>query len=280
MTGLALEQDALVFKDVVKRFGTGGIMPPLPWRRGKSKTVVAVDGVSLRVGRGQIFGIVGSNGCGKSTLVRIVATLLLQDEGTVTVFGHDVLKEAGAVKRLISRVSVEPSFFKKLSATENLLFTAQTYGMGRREATRSMLEILARLGIEEDRARRPLEQMSRGMQQKVAIARAFMTSPVLLLLDEPTTGLDPGSKQDVQRFIREVRDTHDATVLLMSHDMAETANLCDVIAIMSNGKLIAEGSLESILAGGGNGRAAKDLEEAFLKITGHGLEAEEKADNP
>ena len=267
----------LMLKDITKRFG-GGFSLPFLKGRSKPESTLAVDGVDLTIERGQIYGIVGSNGCGKSTLVRIVATLLLPDGGEAKVFGRDVVHEAHAVKRLISRVSVEPSFFKKLSPMENLVFTAQTYGMRRSAATAKILEILDRLSIDAKRAHRPLEQMSRGMQQKVAIARAFMTAPVLLLLDEPTTGLDPGSKIDVQRFVNEVRDTHDATVLLMSHDMDETASLCDSVAIMSEGKLVANGPLASVLEQAGNGQPAPDLETAFLRLTGHQIADEERVE--
>ncbi|MCY4108509.1 MAG: ATP-binding cassette domain-containing protein, partial [Chloroflexi bacterium] len=148
----------------------------------------------------------------------------------------------------------------------------------RSAATAKIIDILDRLSIDGKRARRPLEQMSRGMQQKVAIARAFMTSPILLLLDEPTTGLDPGSKIDVQQFINEVKETHDATVLLMSHDMDETASLCDSVAIMSEGKLVAKGALASVLEQAGNGRPAPDLETAFLRLTGHQIADEERVE--
>ncbi len=126
-----------------------------------------------------------------------------------------------AVKRLINRVSVDAAFFKKLSPMENLLFAARLYGLDAAGARRSAVEILGRLGIGEKRVGRPIEQMSRGMQQKVAIARALLTSPSLLLLDEPTTGLDPRSKLDVQTFIEELRLTHDASIVLTTHDLTE-----------------------------------------------------------
>lgn len=275
MTQESHQEVPLMLKNITKRFG-GGFSLHFLKRRSKPEATLAVDGINLTIERGQIYGIVGSNGCGKSTLVRMISTLLLPDGGEAKVFGRDVVHEAHAVKRMISRVSVEPSFFKKLSPMENLIFTAQTYGMRRSVAAPKILDILDRLSIDSKRAHRPLEQMSRGMQQKVAIARAFMTSPVLLLLDEPTTGLDPGSKIDVQRFINEVRDTHDATVLLMSHDMDETSNLCDFVAIMSEGKLVADGALASILAQAGNGLPATDLETAFLRLTGHQIADEER----
>ena len=145
-----------------------------------------------------------------------------------------------AVKRLINRVSVDAAFFKKLSPMENLLFAARLYGLDGETAKRDALAILARLGISEKRVGRPIEQMSRGMQQKVAIARALLTSPTLLLLDEPTTGLDPRSKLDVQTFIEELRETHDATIVLTTHDLAEAERLCGRITILNDGRVVAE----------------------------------------
>ena len=153
---------------------------------------------------GTIHGILGANGSGKSTLIRLISGLLTLDEGRVEVFGHDIERDELAVKRLINRVSVDAAFFKKLSPMENLLFAARLYGLDAGRARREATAILARLGIAESRLGRPVEQMSRGMQQKVAIARALLTSPTLLLLDEPTTGLDPRSKLDVQAFVEEV----------------------------------------------------------------------------
>src|SRR3972149_4787982 len=170
---------------------------------------VAVDRVSLDIRRGEIFGVLGPNGSGKSTLIRLIATLLIPDGGRITVFGHDVLEEARVVQALINRVSVEASFFKKLSPMENLMYGARLYGVDPAYARRKVVEILTRLGLENRSISSSMEDMSRGMQQKVAIARAFLTAPVLLLLDEPTTGLDPHSKRAVQHFVREIRDHHD-----------------------------------------------------------------------
>ena len=186
---------ALNIEHLSKRFAVGG--------RKKRKTVVAVNDVSLRIERGEIYGVLGANGSGKSTLIRLVSTLLTVEHGRVEVFGHDITRDEMAVKRLINRVSVDAAFFKKLSPAENLIYAARLYGLDAGFARREIVRILGRLGIAESRLGRPLEQMSRGMQQKVAIARAFLTSPVLLLLDEPTTGLDPRSKIEVQEFVEE-----------------------------------------------------------------------------
>lgn len=249
-----------------------------PWKRnGNSrKVVVAVDAISLRVRRGEVFGILGPNGSGKSTLVRCISTLLVPDRGTILVFGHDVSQEEMAVKRLINRVSVEASFFKKLTPMENLLYGARLYGVGAKDARVRAEEILTRLGLKKDAIYRPMEEMSRGMQQKVAAARAFLTQPILLLLDEPTTGLDPRSKREVQAFLRELRDTHDATILLTTHDMQEAEALCDRIAILDEGRIVALDTPAGLKARvpGSNGHEPT-LEDVFMELTGKKLVEDE-----
>ncbi|HIE39464.1 MAG TPA: ABC transporter ATP-binding protein [Anaerolineales bacterium] len=264
---------ALEVTDVTKRFvKSEGLR--WPWKRdGNSrKPVVAVDRVSFQVRRGEIFGILGPNGSGKSTLVRCIATLLLPDEGTIAVFGHDVLREEMAVKRLINRVSVEASFFKKLTPMENLLYGARLYGLEVRAARERILEILARLGLKREDAFRPMEEMSRGMQQKVAIARAFLTQPILLLLDEPTTGLDPRSKREVQTFVVELRNVHDATILLTTHDMQEADALCDRVAVLDEGRIVALDTPTGLKArvARANGHEVT-LEDVFMELTGKRL---------
>jgi ABC-2 type transport system ATP-binding protein len=153
--------------------------------RGRKKWVHAVDHVSFDVKRGEIFGILGPNGSGKSTLIRLISTLLLPDKGTITVFGKDLSIHHREVRRWMNRVSVEASFFKKLSAVENLRYAARLYGLPVDEAQEQALGILSRLGISRNKAFSPLETHSRGMQQKVDIARALMTSPVPGIDDLP-----------------------------------------------------------------------------------------------
>ncbi len=268
---------ALDVRGLTKRFTKGGSFH-WPWRRNTDgrKPIVAVDHVTFQVRRGEVFGILGPNGSGKSTLVRCIATLLIPDEGTITVFGHDVLREEMAVKRLINRVSVEASFFKKLTPMENLLYGARLYGLGAKEARRRILEILTRLGLKREDAFRPMEEMSRGMQQKVAIARAFLTQPILLLLDEPTTGLDPRSKREVQAFVRELRETHDATILLTTHDMQEADVLCDRVAILDEGRIVALDTPEGLKAQVARANGGEvTLEDVFMELTGKRLREEE-----
>ena len=282
------EHDALRIEHVSKRFAKdGGSRVFARFRREprarKQRVIRAVDDVTLRVRRREILGVLGSNGSGKSTLIRLISTLLLPDEGSVQVFGHDVVREERAVQRLINRVSVEAAFFRKLSPMENLLYSARLYGVPGGEAKREIRAILGRLGIKPDRIAQPLENMSRGMQQKVAIARAFLTAPILLLLDEPTTGLDPRSKQDVQALVRELRDTHDATILLTTHDMDEADALCDRVAIIDGGRIVALDTPDGLKAICGEelglGRPAT-LTEVFMAHTGRDWEADEAEDEP
>jgi ABC-2 type transport system ATP-binding protein len=251
------------------------------FRRGSVKEVRAVDDVSFDVHRNEILGILGANGSGKSTLIRMLSTLLIPDEGRITVFGYDVRKDEAEIKRLINRVSVEASFFKKLSPWENLAYALRLYGRSGPAVREEAFAVLQRLGIAADKAGEPLEQLSRGMQQKVAIARALLTSPVLLLLDEPTTGLDPRSKQDVQRFIHELRDGHDATILLCTHDMHEAEALCDRVAMLHDGRLVALDTVEGLKRrfGAEMGTLDPTLEEVFIHLTGRSLDDDEEGDD-
>jgi ABC-2 type transport system ATP-binding protein len=239
---------------------------------GRQGSTVAVDNVSFDVRQGEIFGILGPNGGGKSTLIRLIATLLLPDKGQIIVFDHDVVKEPMAAQQMINRVSVEASFFKKLSPMENLLYGARLYGVSGREIRQQVTTILKRLDIPDKNVNRPMEEMSRGMQQKVAIARAMLSTPMLLLLDEPTTGLDPRSKREVQAFVRELRDEHDTTIVLTTHDMVEAEILCDRIAIMNSGRVVALDTPSRLkaLVPSKNGHETT-LEDVFLELTGRKL---------
>ncbi len=281
------QTDALVVTEISKYFHLP--QPPL-WRRllgakadlpppgalppvteGEKEPVAAVDHVSFRIKRGEIFGVLGPNGSGKSTLIRLISTLLKADRGRASVFGLDIEAEEMAVKRLISRVSVDAAFFKKLIPLENLLYGARLYGVTGAEAKVKAYEIMGRLGLKRGSYTEPMEEMSRGMQQKVAVARAFLTSPILLLLDEPTTGLDPRSKREVHAFIEELRDSHDATILITTHDMEEADLLCDRVAVIHNGKLVATDSPANLKRSISQNGKQPTLEDVFMQLTGEQL---------
>jgi len=223
-----------------------------------------------------LIGILGANGSGKSTLIRLISTLLIPDAGSIHVFGDDVVTDSLKVRQVMNRVSVEASFFKRLSSAENLIYAARLYGIPAPEAERKARQILERLGFDANRMNEEVEHLSRGMQQKVSIARALLTTPMLLLLDEPTTGLDPKSKRDVQAFIQEIRQERNAVIVLTTHDMAEAERLCDKIAIIDKGKFIAEGTVAELIANtpSQNGAPAT-LEDVFIGLTGKAIEEEE-----
>jgi ABC-2 type transport system ATP-binding protein len=236
-------------------------------RGGRRRRVLALDEVTFTIARRECVAVLGQNGSGKSTLVRALSTLLLPDGGSARVFGHDVVREAAAVRRLVNRVSVEASFFKRMSAMENLSYAARFYGLTPATTRSEIPRILERVGFPVSRASEPMEDLSRGMQQKVALARALLTSPVLLLLDEPTTGLDPRSKREVQAFIEEIRAQQDTTILLCTHDLDEAEALAERVGILHAGRLLALGRPEELLEAYG----AESLEQAFFTATGIAL---------
>ncbi len=270
---------AIIANNVQKKFGKH---ESSIWKQllksnsnGQKPFVIAVDNVSFEVREGEIFGVLGPNGSGKSTLIRLIATLLIPDKGDISVFDYDVVQQPMEVQRLINRVSVEASFFKKLSPMENLLFGARLYGMNGKETRARVGEILLRLGLKNRSIYKPMEEMSRGMQQKVAIARALLSQPKLLLMDEPTTGLDPRSKREVQGVIKELNRESGTTILLTTHDMLEADNLCDRIAIIDNGKIVALDNpqgMKKIISPNGQ---EPTLEDVFLELTGKNLVIDE-----
>jgi len=245
----------------------GRFAPKRPWR--------ALDDVTFTIERGECVAILGQNGSGKSTLVRLLSTLLINDGGEARIFGHDAFREERTIRRLVNRVSVEASFFKKMSAAENLSYAARFYGMTPRRTHEAIPAILEKVGFPAERRGEAMENLSRGMQQKVALARALLTAPVLLLLDEPTTGLDPRSKLEVQEFIRQVRAEHDATILLCTHDMNEAEALADRVGILDRGRLLFLEPVADVKRRFG----VATLEEAFFAATGREFETDETGDD-
>ena len=268
----------LVVRNVTKRFkrrerrasGEGGR------RRGRA-VHTAVDAVSFRMEPREIYGVIGANGSGKSTLIRMLSTLLIPDEGEIYLFGRDAVADPASARPLLNRVSADPSFFRAMSAMENLLFYGRAYGMAGATVRRRSQELLSELGLKKE-AKEPMTELSRGQQQKVAVARAFLTSPRLLLLDEPTTGLDPRSKRTVQSFIAEARD-RGVAILLTTHDMEEADILCDRLAFLAGGRIVAEGTsrdLRAQVAGPSGSADDVDMEDVFMSLTGRSIEEDEE----
>ncbi len=254
-------QNALELRDISKRFS-----------KKRGEYAYALKGVSLSLKRGEVIGILGPNGSGKSTLVRVISTLTVPDAGSVRIFDIDAVAQPKIVQRYINRVSVEASFFKKMSSMENLLFGAKLYGITDRESRPRIEEILRSIGFDYKRVGEPMEHLSRGTQQKIALARALLTSPMLMLLDEPTTGLDPRSKRDVQELIWKIRSSHDSSILLCTHDMGEAEELCDRIGILVEGNLIALDTPLGLKQRYQVGAELPTLEEVFMLATGISLD--------
>src|SRR3977135_2330565 len=253
-----------------------------PWWKREWKDKVALYELDLTVEAGGVTGILGPNGSGKSTRIRILGTLLTPDSGTAMVFGWDVVSQPLSVRRHVNRVSVEAAFFKELSPWENMLYAARLYGGGGGGRGKRVMEILDGLGLPLDTVDQPMKQLSRGQQQKVAIARSFLTAPSLLLMDEPTTGLDPRSKKEVQALLHMLRTEREVTVLLCTHDMDEAAALCDRVLMMDAGRVRADGTPEELGRLHSTDGSPASLEDVFMLLSGKtfALAEEKEADAP
>lgn len=271
--------DAIVVNEAYKKFGSlyapmWKRIPRASARQGEISTyavVVAVDRVSFVVKQGEIFGVLGPGSSGKTTLIHLIATLLLPDDGHIRVFGYDVVREPVQVQRLVNRVSVEASFFMKLSPMENLVYGARLYGIGGSSIHRQVEDVLTRLGLEHSAIYQPMEEMPRSLQQKVTIARALLSRPRVLLLDEPTTGLGPPAKLEVQDAIRELREQNGTTILLSTRDATEAENLCDRVALLDGGKITALGPPSALIEMYPCNGQTPGLETVFLELTGKKL---------
>jgi ABC-2 type transport system ATP-binding protein len=227
---------AIDARDVAKTFRAG------VFRR---RETVALAGVSLGVPRGAIFGLLGPNGAGKTTLLSIFSTLLLPDRGTVTVLGHDVVREAGAIRRRINMASGNASFVWALRPGEILDFYGRLYGLsGRRLRTR--VETLLETCELTPYRRVPYNELSTGLKQRLALAKGLVNEPELLFLDEPTLGLDPDVSARMREHIARLRREQGMTIVLTTHYMREAEQLCDEIAFVKTGRVLARGTADEL----------------------------------
>ena len=211
------------------------------FKSGKSDSVLkALDNVSMGIRKGELFGFLGPNGAGKTTLIKIFCTLLLPTSGSAYVRGHDVVKEASSVRKIINMISGgETPGYGILTVAENLWFFSQLYGIRGDVAKARVKELLEAVGL-ADQEKTRMNRLSSGMKQRLSVARGFMNDPEVLFLDEPTLGLDVLSAKKIRGYIRNWVNTHlETTVLLTTHYMAEADELCDRVGIIHEGRVVA-----------------------------------------
>jgi sodium transport system ATP-binding protein len=222
----------------------------------------AVDGISFRVETGQIYGLLGPNGAGKTTTLRLLSGLMSPTSGSARLAGHDVATEPNQVKRILGFLTANTGLYQRLTARELLIYFAQLHGMEAPEAQRRSDHLIEWLNM-GDFAHLPCGALSTGQKQRVNIGRALVADPPILVMDEPTLGLDVLSNRVILEFIRRQRD-EGKTIILSTHYLDEAETLCDRIGLLHNGRLVAEGDLESLRVATGEER----LSSIFLKIVG------------
>ncbi len=260
--------NAIEVRDIVKKFGD----------------FTAVKGITFDVKAGEIFGLLGPNGAGKSTLIRMMVTLLPPTAGTATINGFDVVKKADEVRRSIGVIPQAMTSDLELTAYENLLIFAKLYGVPRDTRTRLIAELLEAVELTQW-ADKPVKNLSGGMRRRVEIARGLVHEPRVFFLDEPTTGLDPVSRTAVWGMLQRIKSQRDLTVLVTTHYMDEADKLCDRIAIVDHGKLVALDSPQALKASiPGRAPETVTLDDVFVHYTGHdlrdALQAPSAADSP
>ena len=227
---------AVEARDLAKTFRSG-------WLR--RRETEALRGTSLRVERGAIFGLLGPNGAGKTTLLSILATLLLPDRGTATILGHDVVREAFAIRRRLNMASGNASFVWSLRPAEVLSFYGRLYGLHGRALRTRVDALLERFEL-RPHLKTEYNELSTGLKQRLALAKALLNDPEVLFLDEPTLGLDPDVSIRIRGQIAELRRERGTTIILTTHYMREAEELCDRIAFIKGGRILAEGTADEL----------------------------------
>ena len=247
--------NAIEVRDIYKKFGD----------------FTAVKGITFDVKTGEIFGLLGPNGAGKSTLIRMMVTLLPPTSGTAAINGFDVVKKADDVRRSIGVIPQAMTSDLELTVYENLLIFAKLYGVPRETRTRLIAELLEAVELTQW-ADKPVKNLSGGMRRRVEIARGLVHEPRVFFLDEPTTGLDPVSRTAVWGMLQRIKSQRELTVLITTHYMDEADKLCDRIAIVDHGTLVALDSPQALKASiPGRAPETVTLDDVFVHYTGHEL---------
>lgn len=228
-------------------------------------SIYALRKITFNVERGSIYCLVGPNGAGKTTTFRILSTLILPTSGDAIVEGYSVVREPASVRRVISYLPEEVGAYRNISGLEYLEMVARIY-----YGSRDIGEVLERgiriSGLSEQDLRRTMKQYSKGMKRRIQVARALMILPKVSILDEPTAGLDPVQKIEIRRTIKSYSKSYGVTILMSTHEIREAEDLCERIAIINKGSIVAEGGVDEIVKSVG----ARDLEEAFIYLAGGG----------
>jgi ABC-2 type transport system ATP-binding protein len=250
-------------------------------RRAQIGETFALDAVSLTVGSGRVFGVLGPNGSGKTTLLRIICTLLHPSAGRVEVLGDDPTISPGAVRRRLgAALGGERALYWRLTGRENLLYAGALYDLPPGVASTRAGELLRLVDL-DDRADDLVERYSSGMRQRLALARALVLDPPLLVLDEPTAGLDPQAAAAIRRLLQRLREARTRTIVMATHNLADAEQLCDEVAILDRGRLVACDSPHALRAGlaasSGPDGAMPTLDDVFLSLTGRAFAAADDA---
>lgn len=256
---------AISIQNLTKTFSVGKVLRALqrnPPKKGKTEVL---KGINLEVSQGEVLGLLGPNGAGKTTLLEILSTLLLPTSGEASIGGYDVVREAGQVRKVVSYCPSAPeNFYPRLTGMRNLEFFALLNNLSPREASRKIQTVFDLVGLDgtSDVA---FQRYSEGMKQRLSLARAILTDPEVLLLDEPTRSLDPVLQREIRKFLREqVVAKLGKTVLLVTHSLLEAEQVCDRLAILHRGQIVSIGTPEQIKTDCG----AADLTAAFANAVG------------
>lgn len=268
---------AVELKGLTKRFTARGIEEHGRRRRAVRREIIAVDGLDLTIRRGELFGLLGPNGAGKTTTIRMICTLLEPTSGTVRVWAHDAGRAAAEVRRHLGVVLMgERSVYWRLTGRENLEYFAALYQVPREIAKTRITELLDRVGL-TPRADDLVERYSTGMRQRLTLIKAMVHDPPVLLLDEPTTGLDPQAARNIRDLIRHLHRSEEKTILLTTHYMEEADQLCERVGIIDQGRIIALDAPQALKRGYAGARVEHPkpqettLEDVFIELTGRTL---------